>query len=92
MIKELPRNKATVSNDILVSVVSVLKESISAYYEKLTDIFNNYIRSGVSPEVLKKAEVMPVFKKVDRTSKTDYHPVSTLWNFSKLFERLFICN
>ena len=78
MIKELPGNKATVSNDILVSVVSVLKESISAYYEKLTDIFNNYIRSGVSPEVLKKAEVIPVFKKVDRTSKTDYHPVSTL--------------
>ena len=78
LIKELPGNKATVSNDILVSVVSVLKESISAYYEKLTDIFNNYIRSGVSPEVLKKAEVIPVFKKVDPTSKTDYHPVSTL--------------
>ena len=31
LIKELPGNKATISNDILVSV---LKESVSAYYEK----------------------------------------------------------
>ena len=37
-IKELPGNKATVSNDI---PVSVFKESVSAYYEKVTDIFNN---------------------------------------------------
>ena len=73
MIKELPGNKATVSNDI---PVSVLKESVSAYYEKLTDIFNNYIRSGTFPEILKKAEVTPVLKKVVPTSKTDYCPVS----------------
>ena len=49
LIKQLPRNKATVSNDI---PVSVLKESVSAYYEKLTDIFNNCIRSGTFPEIL----------------------------------------
>ena len=49
-IKQLPGNKATVSNDI---PVSVLKESVSAYYEKLTDIFSNYIRSGTFPEYLK---------------------------------------
>ena len=40
LIKELPGNKATVSNDISVSV---LKDSISVYYEKLIDIFNNCI-------------------------------------------------
>ena len=37
LIKQLPGKKATVSNDI---PVSVLKESVPAYYEKLTDIFN----------------------------------------------------
>ena len=78
MIKALPGNKATVSNDI---PVSVLKESVSAYYEKLTDIFNNCVRSGTFPEILKKAEVTPVFKKGDPTSKTDYRPVSTPSNF-----------
>ena len=69
MIKKLPGNKATVSNDI---PVSVLKESVSAYYGKLTDIFNNCIRS----------------ENREPTSKADYRPVSTLSNFSKIFEKL----
>ena len=75
MIKELPGNKATVSNDI---PVSVLKESTSAYYDKLTDIFNNFIKSGTFPEILKKAEITPVSDKGDPVSKIGYHPVSTL--------------
>ena len=85
MIKEPPGNKATVSNDI---PVSVLKEFVSAYYEKLTDIFNNCIRRGTFPEILKKSEVTPVFKKGDPTSKTDYRPVSTVSSFSEMFEKL----
>ena len=75
MIKVLPGNNATVSNDI---PVSVHKESISAYYEKLTDIFHNFIWSGTFPEIIKKAKVIPVFKKGNPISKTDYCPVSTL--------------
>ena len=78
MTKQLPGNKATVSNNI---PVSVLKESVSAYYEKLTDIFDNCIRSSTFPGILKKSEVTPVFKKGHR-------PVSTLSNFSKIFEKL----
>ena len=58
LIKELPANKATISNDFLVSL---LKESVSAYYEKLTEIFDNCIRSGTFSEILKKSEVIPVF-------------------------------
>ena len=55
LIKELPGNKANGSNDI---PVSVLKEFVFAYYEKLIDIFNNCIRSGTFPEILKKAEFL----------------------------------
>ena len=85
MIKDLPGNKATVSNDI---PVSVLKESVYAYYEKLTDIFNNCKRSSTFPEILKKSDITSAFKKVDPISKADYRPVSTLSNFSKFFEKL----
>ena len=70
LINQLPGNKATVSNDI---PVSVLKESVSAYYEKLTDIFNNCIRSGTFPEILKKSELIPVFKKDWRLEKNYSH-------------------
>ena len=85
LIKQLPENKATVSNDI---PVSVLKESASAYFEKLIDFFSNWIRSRTFPEILKKSEVTPVFKKGHPTSKTGYRPVSILSNFSEIFEKL----
>ena len=85
LIKELPGNKACVSTDI---PVSVFKKSVSVYIEKLTDHFNNCIRCGTFPEILKKSEVTPVLKKGDLTSKVDYHPVSCLSNFSKFFEKL----
>ena len=65
LIKQLLGNKATVSNNY---PVSVLKESLSAYYEKLTGIFNNCIRSGTFAEKL-KSEVTPVFKKGDPHQK-----------------------
>ena len=78
-------SKATVSNNI---PVSVHKEFVSTYYEKLTDIFNNCIRSGTFPEILKKAEMTPVFKIADLIWKTDYRPATTVSNFSKVFERL----
>ena len=84
MIKEPPGNKATVSNYI---PVSVLKESVSVYYEILTDVFNNCVRRGTFSEILKKAEVIPVFKRGNPTSKIDYRPVSTFSNFSKILEK-----
>ena len=84
MIKEFPGIKSTVSNDI---PFSVLEESVSAYYEKLPDIFNNCLRSSTFPDILKKSEVTPVFRKGNPTSKTDYCPVSTLSNFLKISEK-----
>ena len=67
LIKQLPENKATVSNDI---PVSVLKESVSAYFEKLIDFFSNWIRSGTFPEILKKSEVTPVLKRWSHIKNT----------------------
>ena len=37
---------------------------------------------------MKVAEVSPVFKKLDNTSKNNYRPTSTLSNFAKLFESI----
>ena len=34
---------------------------------------------------MKVSETSPVFKKLDKTSKDNYRPVSTLSNFAKLF-------
>ena len=37
---------------------------------------------------MKIAEISPVFKKIDNTSKNNYRPISTLSNFIKLFESI----
>ena len=60
LIEQLLGNKATVSNDI---PFSVLKESVSAYCEKLTDIFNDCTKSDTFPGILKKSEVTSDFLK-----------------------------
>ena len=38
------------------------------------------------PDLMKKAEITPDFKKLDNNSKDNYHPISTLSNFPKIFE------
>ena len=37
---------------------------------------------------MKITEIPPVFKKLDNTSKENYRPISTLSNFTKLFESI----
>ena len=40
------------------------------------------------PDILKYAGITTVFKKGDATDKSNYRPISTLSNFSKIFEKL----
>ena len=43
---------------------------------------------GKFPDILKKTEITPVYKKDDINDKQNYRPVSTLFNLSKVFEKL----
>ena len=45
------------------------------------------IVSGIVPDELKIAHVIPLFKSGDRSLFTNYRPVSVLPAFSKIFER-----
>ena len=87
-IKNLPTGKASVSNDILVSII---KETIDAYFPKLTQIMNDCLRNNFFPDIPKNAEITSYFKKGDKGEKENYRQVSILSNFSKDFARL-ICN
>ena len=53
----------------------------------LADISNESIKIGTFSDILKKAEVTPVYKKDDMIDKQNYRPVSTLFNLSKVFEK-----
>ena len=65
-----------------------MTKSVHIYSHLLTNIFNDCVKSGKFPNILKYADITPVFKKGDPTDKTNYRPISTLLNFSKVFEKM----
>ena len=73
-IKKLPSNKASISNDI---PVSVMKQFANCYCEKLTNILNDCLKENRFPNFIKFAEVSPVFRKPDNTSTDNYRAISS---------------
>ena len=66
----------------------VVKESIFYFVEPLCNIFNKSISTGVFPESLKEAKVIPLYKKNSKQNIDNYRPVSILPVLSKLLERV----
>ena len=54
----------------------------------LSIIINQSLCTGIFPNRLKIAKVLPLFKKDDNKSFGNYRPISLLSAFSKIFERL----
>ena len=65
-----------------------LTESVIIYLPFLTDIIDQSLQNGKFPDILKLAEVIPLFKKADLLDKINYQPVSLLLHMSKVFERI----
>ena len=63
--------------------------SVHIYLQELTKIFNNFEKSGNFPDILKYAVILHQFsKRGDATDKTNYRPISSLSNFSNVFEKM----
>ena len=65
-----------------------LKKVGNEIVKPLTNIFNLSLSTGVVPDKLKAAKVIPIFKKADSAIFSNYRPVSLLSCFSKILERL----
>ena len=50
--------------------------------------FHSHIQSGIFPDAIKLARVIPFFKTGDKGSFSNYRPVSLLPQFSKIIEKL----
>ena len=66
----------------------IIKRVANQIVKPLTMIFNLSISTGIVPEMLKIAKVVPIHKKDEAEKFLNYGPVSLLPCFSKILERL----
>ena len=84
-IKELSANSAAGPDGI---PASLLLNYASELAPSLLILFKLSLDSGVIDPCLKKAAIVPVFKSVDRTIPSNYHPISLISVIIKVFERV----
>ena len=85
LIKSLP-NKTSSGHDSISN--NLLKKLIPSILEPLAIIFNKSLESGIFPEEMKKADVVPLHKSKAEYECTNYRPISLLLTISKLLEKL----
>ena len=84
-------------------IVSALKPKDSSGYDKITNvllkdlievivfpleiIFNQSLKSGIFPEAMKLAEIVPLYKKGSPYLVENYRPISLLITLSKILEK-----
>ena len=67
---------------------SFVKISAPILIPALDRIFNLSISTGVYPDKLKVAKVVPIHKKGDSSSVNNYRPISILNTINKIFEKI----
>lgn len=56
----------------------------------MTYICNKSFQTGIFPDKMKTAKVIPIYKNGDKQFVSNYRPVSLLPQFSKILEKLFV--
>ena len=87
VIKNIDSSKAYQKDNI---PPKILKENANVLSSFLKDDINLSFDKGKYPGNLKNADITPIFKKLNRNSKSNYRPVSILSTLSKIYEKLFI--
>lgn len=87
VIQQLPSKK---SNDTNYMSTWLIKKCVKNITSPLTALVNDSFQSGIFPKALKKAKVVPIFKKDDPHILSNYRPISILPVFSKIYEKLFL--
>ena len=85
IVRNLP-SKLSSGHDNISNVL--LKEMIDIMAPVLTKIFNQSLETGEFPDVMKLAEVVPLFKGKEHYLSNNYRPISLLTTVSKILEKI----
>ena len=85
LLKDIDVTKATGPDGISPRL---LKEAGSAISEPLSKLFNLSLKTKTVPDIWKRANVIPIYKKGKKTKIHNYRPISLLSCVGKLCERV----
>ena len=85
IVLQLDEKKSSGPSDVPLNVLRIAREIIVPH---LVSIFNLSFKTGIFPDLMKLAKVIPIFKVGSKDSITNYRPISLLSIFSKIFEKL----
>lgn len=86
IIEKLNPKKSTINNCVSAKFLNMTKDIVSPY---ISYLFNRCAYEGTYPQMLKKAQVIPIYKnKGTKMECSNYRPISLLSPLNKIFEKM----